>query len=380
MTSWPVGSLASVIVMLALASCSADRRSAELAEQQDRQDEVDATSAQTPQVVALEDVGTVASFGLDERAGAAAVFRKPLDAAFAGRQVLVMDAADPWIRVFDRGGEFLRTIAARGEGPGEATRPMALGGTQSGGAVLSHDSGLELFRADGTPRSSLRSGLRARGAVEACGDQILALVQLSATSSAIVRIRPEVGAADTIEVFEPVRRNSRTYHPWFAIGDQRGLLTYSEEAGTYRMLEFDCGGNIARTIQLDSVGEGETLRMLADGRMGVARPVTPHPAGLARVDDRILWAVRTTEVSGSRGVDSLTVITAFDRDGRRRRVAIRGWYQIFDSDRDGWLLLGNSWTRFQNWADPATWGLYPVVHLINGRALVDVIDRVGVGY
>lgn len=112
--------------------------------------------------------------------------------------------------------------------------------------------------------------------------------------------------------------------------------------------------------------------------ISVSWPQPPLPSGLARVDSRILWAAQTVQSSGPTAGDSVTVITAFDADGSARRLSIRGWYQLFASDTVGSLLFGNSWTHGMNWVYGATWGPFPAVFLVNGRALLRAIDDWGV--
>lgn len=54
--------------------------------------------------------------------------------------IYVLDSQVPEIRVFDRGGVYLRTLGRSGEGPGELSSPMAIA-VLSDGRVLARDSG-----------------------------------------------------------------------------------------------------------------------------------------------------------------------------------------------------------------------------------------------
>lgn len=65
------------------------------------------------------------------------------------------------------------------------------------------------------------------------------------------------------------------------------------------------------------------------------------------------------------------------RAGAKRRLALRGWYQLFDADAEGRLLVGNSWTLGFNWEYGGATGDIPVVHLVDGRALIAAIDAHG---
>jgi hypothetical protein len=71
------------------------------------------------------------------------------------------------------------------------------------------------------------------------------------------------------------------------------------------------------------------------------------------------------------------MIEAFDSAGGKRRIAIDGWYQIFDADSESRLLLGNSWTLGMNWRYGGSTGDVPAVLMIDGRALLAAIDAHG---
>ena len=187
--------------------------------------------------------------------------------------------------------------------------------------------------------------------------------------TAVVRIDTDADVQNTIAIFSPVRPSGRNYHPWFVGAAAEGLLLYPEEQDRSRLLELGCDGAVLTELVVDSLGPGEVIELMTDGRYRVTSPQPPFPSGLARVNDRVLWAARVVE-----GTDSVTVITAFDPDGDARQLRIRGWYQLFDSDADGALLFGNSWTNGQNWVYGASWGLFPAVLLVDGHRLLEFVD------
>ena len=334
--------------------------------------------------VTLAEVGIAAEFGAQEEDGPLAVFHKPLDAAFVEDKVLVLDAAAPWVRVFDRDGGFLRTLVRKGGGPAEAERPYTIA-PASGGHFLLTRSGTGIARLDleGEVVFSMRTGLRVLGTEEACGGAILALVESSEVSNSdmirsntIVRLGPSGSVEDTLFTVLAVRLSGRNHHPWFVVADDDRILVYPEEVGRSRLLEIACDGSLARELVLDSLGRGETFERREEGfAVYSARP--PFPSGLARVNNRVLWATRVVETQQTGSLDSLTIITAFDPEGRVRRLSIRGWYQLFDGDSNGALLFGNTWTNGQNWVYGGSWGLIPKVLLVDGQALLEVIDSQG---
>jgi hypothetical protein len=328
------------------------------------------------EALALEEIGVVSTLSAAEGADPRSLLQKPLDAAFVGEHVAILDASAPWIRVFDRRGRLVRAIAGEGEGPAEALRPYTLSGAANGDLLLTHSLGVTRFDEQGAVVHAMRGGLRARGAVEACGGQHAVLLVDSELprSAAVVRLRLNGGELrDTIAVLSPVRSSGRNYHPWFVEATADRLLFYSEEERAGRLLEIACDGRGMSELPVDSLGRGELIEGLDSGdgsrRISVRGPLPPFPAGLATVRGRILWAARVVE-----GTDSLTVITALE-DGGGRRLRIKGWYQLLDADETGALLISNTWTLGQNWAYGASWGLVPAVHIVDGDALLSALDE-----
>jgi hypothetical protein len=158
-------------------------------------------------------------------------------------------------------------------------------------------------------------------------------------------------------------------------------LLYTEEHGTDRLIELGCDGGRTREIVLDSIGEGMLARrVMRDGRemIAIRSALGPYPAGLVGVGDRVLWAKRLTQRNEQGRLDSLTVVTSYDAAGRGRRIAIHGWFQLFDSRPDGSLLVGNTWEYGQRWQIGNSWGPSAAVFRIDGNNLVEIIDRRGV--
>jgi hypothetical protein len=328
-------------------------------------------------VVTLDEVGVRASFGLSTSESNAEL-AKPIDAGFSGSSVVILDAAAPWVRVFDRQGRLLRALSTIGDGPGEARRPFSVAGTTDGGVLLSHATGIERWDAAGAYVRSIRN-VRASGAIEACGG-LLALVEPAAARpwwTMLVRMNQQGAVSDTLVRIEPARPNNRSYQPWYAQATTNGILFYPEDERRSRVLELSCDGTVRREVPIPQLGRGDSV-VVVGGRTGVAVAKPPHPAGLVRVQDRLLWAARAVNTLANNRADSVTNVTAIDQAGRVRQVSIRGWYQLFDSASDGGLLFGNSWSIGMNWQRGATTGLIPAVFLVDGAALIRIIDERGV--
>lgn len=94
--------LAGLMIVLSAVSCERGPRSSE-----------------AKPLLSHTEIGIGAEFGVRGDEDRLALLRRPMDAIFSGDEVLVPDAAPPWVRVFDREGHFLRAMVRRGEGASE---------------------------------------------------------------------------------------------------------------------------------------------------------------------------------------------------------------------------------------------------------------------
>ena len=328
-------------------------------------------------LLTLDSLGVLATYGMNESEGRDAILQRPLDAAFLGEHVLVLDASAPWVRRFELDGRFDSALVRSGEGPGEATQPHTLAATQDG-FLLSHSRGIERFGASGDLIASMRDPwLRGAGAVE-CDGGLFATSESRIDASFIVsRALKHLGSDgmewDTLAVYSPARHSTRNMWTWFADVRDGTVLVYTEEEHRPRLERWSCdGGDLLGELALDSIGPGLAYRGDAS-RIEATLARAPHPAGLARISDRTLWATRRITSES----DSITMVEAFDDSGGKRRLPIDGWYQIFDADAAGRLLLGNSWTLGNNWRYGASTGDTPAVLLVDGHALLAAVDAHG---
>jgi hypothetical protein len=337
-------------------------------------DQQEAVGMRSPPLT-LADIDVKMEFGgeNDEWLG---VLRRPMDAVLMENEVIVLDAAPPWVRVFSRDGRYLRAMVDRGEGPGEARLPYTLRGTEDGGLIVAHSRGIESLDSDGTVRQSVRHAgeYSIRGATEACGGRILALGRRSGDAGGEALILPyESGAVlpEAIAVFDTMRPQAqiRRRHASFLRRSDGGMILYPEETNHHRLMEIACDGSVIRELHVDPLGLPERTALpppgeRAPGRFAVRAAEPPFPGGIAEINGRVLWAALVADSLLDGRIDSTTVVTAFDSTGGAAQLSIRGWYQLFDSDSKGMLLLGN--------AD----GLHPSVLLVDGNALVGRIDEV----
>lgn len=327
-------------------------------------------------LLTLDSLGILVSYGLDESGGPDAVLQRPLDAAFSGEQVLVLDASAPWVRKFELGGRFDTAMVRRGEGPGEATQPYTLAAADDG-FLMSHSRGVERFSSTGKLMTTVRDASPRGAAAVQCDGALLMTSEQSVEapfiiSRALTRIGRDGAVSDTIAVHHSARVSTRLMWTWFADVRDGTLLFYTEEEDRSRLERRSCEGELLGELELDSVGTGLVGRATETGFV-ISTARSPHPSGVARVADRTLWATRRITPDN----DSITMIEAFDPAGGKRRLAIDGWYQIFDADDEGRLLLGNSWTLGFNWLYGDATGDIPAVFLVDGHALIAAIDAHG---
>jgi hypothetical protein len=324
----------------------------------------------------LIDIGVEAEIGVQDSGDPLAVLHRPMDATFVDGEIAVLDASPPWIRVFARDGRFLRAMMRKGQGPGEAELPYTLRSTRDGGFVVGSARGIERVDRDGNHLLAIRGGdYWIYAAVEACEGNIHALARRTGEIGALslfMRLGQDSTLADTLAVFGAMRLPAqlRRRHSSYVRPVPGGVLLYPEELDRHRILEVDCNGGVLRDLEVESLGNPERVGLPPTpeqnpGRVAVRAAEPPYPGGLTRIGTTVLWAALTVDSLTNGTVDSTTVLTAFDREDRALQISIDGWYQIFDSDAEGSLLLGNA---------DAT---YPSVIVVDGHTVLRLIDEQG---
>jgi hypothetical protein len=156
-------------------------------------------------------------------------------------------------------------------------------------------------------------------------------------AGALTISRTAAASEDTLALLGPMRANSRRSHPVLIDVVRDTVLFFTEEVDRHRLLELTCDGAVLREIEIAQLGPPEYFEFLDDGIMRLHPPSSPHPAGLLRTTDGVLWAVRD-EVRRNQRSDSVTVITRIEHSGRRSSGTLNGWYLLADHS-DGRLLL-----------------------------------------
>ena len=319
-------------------------------------------------VVEISELAPEVVIGLHESGDSMAVFTRVRDAAFVGREIAVLDASPPFVRVFSETGEFVGAVVGRGQGPGEADSPagLAAAATDLGGYLVTERSRVSRIGPAGDLLQLIRStASRVRGAVAGCDGGVQLLTVSLTGPGAIVRVDNAAGIRDTLLVMDSMRSNTRAAHPFYALSSPRGILFYSEELHSPQLVRLSCAGQVEERIPLDSLGRPEWWENGEETGQFLLHPSQPPwPAGLAEIGEDVIWATQFTAASPV-GQDSLTRVTRYKAGRAAESLVLRGWYEILDSDLAGRVLLASA---------------EPVGHVlvVSGRDLVRAIRRAGV--
>jgi len=302
------------------------------------------------------------------------VFHWPLDAVFSGEEIRVLDSSPPWVRVFSKNGRFSKALVGHGEGPGEMKLPYSLRATDDGGSLIAHSGGIE--QVDGEGRSVFSApGDRywSRGVAEACDGQVFTLSVRPGEVGApglLMRIDRVGGQWDTIAVFDTIRLQAslRRRSASFLRGGDRGVLLYPEEMNRHRLVWVDCDGTVFREFPISPLGPPQRtgappVGERRPGRFAVKPAEPPFPGGMVEVGGQVIWATLRHEQTEEGVINRETVLTTLGPTPKSLKV--EGWYQLFDSDQHGLVLVGN--------AD----GELPSVLLVDGKALLEQIEKAG---
>jgi len=227
-----------VVACVLLMSCDRDEGNAADAGVPPPEEVIDLTRP-----ISLEEAGLIRQIGTSEAGGRDAVLGRPIDAAFVGEHIAVVDGSAPWVRVFAHDGSFVRSLVREGQGPGEARTPRGVVASDAGGILFAHAAGIDGFSVDGVLERTVRleDGYLA-GAVEWCNGRVAAMVKYGGardTSRGMIAEIGEDGAiGDTVLVLPAMRVNSMFHYPLFAAGTDDGILLFPEEydplcTGTY---------------------------------------------------------------------------------------------------------------------------------------------------
>jgi hypothetical protein len=277
--------------------------------------------------------------GEDELGDSLAVFSNVRDARFVGEHVAVLDADPPFIRLFDKGGQLERALVRRGQGPGESNGPVSFATPREGQLHLVERSRIVVLDTAGRYLEAHDfRGERLRGVAQGCRGGLLILstpvTDIDGRGVLIEQFRD--GARDTLLTVDSLRNNQTSSHPLLTVRSEGALLLYPEDVSQSRLVGITCANGFAEDIEIEPLGSREWWETRDDGGFALHPAEPPLVAGLARVGSTVLWATNVIESAGA-GADSLTYLTEIGE--RPRRMALRGWYKLRDSDGSDRLLL-----------------------------------------
>ena len=286
-----------------------------------------------------------------DQGGDALLFR-PLDAAFLGDTLVVLDNIPPWLRLYDSIGGFLEARVQRGDGPGELRAAYALSTTSKGDLLLAHPRGALVLGPDGVPGSNLVvQDLWVRGVVEGCEGEILAFaspVGVADGEGVVGRVGGVSGGFDEILTLGRKRPTAGLRRvPPFLNRHEGGVVLFTEEFDNPRIVRLDCEGAITSEVAVSQLGSPEAVFDAAEpgrpGRIGVRGATPPLPAGFAETAEGLLWVSLEVEARPDNGADSLTVFRILGPEGTRRSLRVKGWLMLHDQNPEGHLLMSDSY-------------------------------------
>ncbi len=290
-------------------------------------------------VVSAPEIPGSITFGSDSSSGVNAVLGSVIDATFLDRdEIAVLDRYAPFVRVYGRDGAFVRAIVPEGGGPGEARHPVSLQGTDSGAVLLTESNSVSLISADGKliRRLPPLEG-RSRGAAIGCDGQLLVMhtvAQGYLPTGAITAFDSTWKHPVSEFRLDTIRGFSRQEHPFFLVRSKDVLTFYTEEIREPRLLSITCGPESVTSLPLPPPGRAEWFEQTSGG-WALHPSDPPIPAGVAAVDNGVLWA--TNELIDS---DKATVLTLIGSDGSvGESLGLRGWVELVDSDDRAFLFI-----------------------------------------
>ena len=290
--------------------------------------------------VTLADLGVQAEFGSEYPRGdtGLAVLQRVSDGVIIGDSIALLDVAAPYVRIFDSSGKFVRAIVQHGEGPGEAKTPLSLEGHGERDLLLTQPKQLSVIDLNGAVRRSVPSPAGVMRGAAGCGERLIILHTSRdgfSPQGALTVLDDSVPT--TLVMLDTLRGSTHGEHPAYFGSTERALAVYTEETRRPRLLQIDCATSRLQGVRIDSVGPPEWWEAGPGGQWALHPSQPPFPAGVARLAEGIVWATQAVR-SASTGSDSVTVIDLISSDAPRRRLILRGWYELLDSDRSGRML------------------------------------------
>lgn len=267
----------------------------------------------------------------------------------SGRYVVVLDFVDPYVKVFDGRGRFVRSFLRPGRGPGEARLPTALAVSGDTAILVSDATGrLMVFGFDGVLRHEGTGTMSVLAATAGCGDDWLVYGPRfgggTTTPTWLHRVRlGDNGTLRSEDGFPDRQTADRLPHgvAYGLVSDgQRRLLWHTLGAET-RLAAWSCGEAMPRLgAGVASTAETGIRTEPTPGGIQVAiGPGARARGGMAAVRGGVVVA----ELVTGKEPGSVTTHLVLRRDdGTRRSAVIPGSYILADSRPGVGILVSTS--------------------------------------
>lgn len=174
-------------------------------------------------------------------------------------RIYVLDYSEANIKVFNKNGDYLKTIGRKGQGPGEMTSPFAICITKKNEIVVQdlNNHQISFFSLEGRYLKAISTAeLIIVGSVIDTRGSIIGIISTTGPDKQIVELKKFNSELDYLNSFcsFSLPRRSPTYNPfspeicWALTVDDEVVCGYSEK---YELNVFSSEGKLIRVIQKD---------------------------------------------------------------------------------------------------------------------------------
>lgn len=268
----------------------------------------------------------------------------------SGRHVVVLDFVDPYVKVFDGRGRFVRAFLHPGRGPGEARLPFALAVSGDTAIFVGDATGrLMVFGFDGVLRRAAAStGMSILAAAAGCSDDWVVYGPRFAggggTPTWLHRVTlGENGALRSEDAFPDRQASDRLPHgvAYGLVSDGGRTLAWHTLGAGNRLASWSCG-EAAPRLGAGAAAEpdkGVRAHPMPGGMRMEIGPGARARGGMAAVAGGVVVA---EQVMGKEPGSVTTELILRRDDGARRTVSARGAWSLADSRRGVGILVSTS--------------------------------------
>lgn len=266
----------------------------------------------------------------------------------SGRYVVVLDFVDPYVKVFDGRGRFVRAFLRPGRGPGEARLPTALAVSGDTAILVSDATGrLMVFGFDGVLRHEAMSTTSVLAATAGCGDDWLVYGPRfggTTTPTWLHRVRlGENGTPRSDDAFPDRQAGDRLPHgvAYGLVADGQRRLVWHTLGAETRLVSWGCSEAAPRLGEGVASGseKGVRTKPIPGGIQVAVGPGSRARGGIAAVRGGVVVA---EQVTGKEPGSVTTHLVLRRDDGTQRTVAVQGAYAFADSRPGVGILVRSS--------------------------------------